>query len=187
MDHAKLVVIRMEEARDSRGISVAELARRASIDRKRLWYILDGQRQMRADEFIRLCAVMGLDMGFFLTNDMKDELAGHRTVAFESLALDGNAVATHEGIEDEGQSVDLVEKPGPGNPKTGLVQTGDANKILPLVCLAVVAALTATLAALREKRRNRAEDGTESEERMRIRKRRTTRANEPALANRSLT
>lgn len=39
MDHAKLVVIRMEEARDSRGISVAELARRASIDRKRLWWI----------------------------------------------------------------------------------------------------------------------------------------------------
>lgn len=84
MDHAKLVVIRMEEARDSRGISVAELARRASIDRKRLWYILDGQRQMRADEFIRLCAVMGLDMGFFLTNDMKEELAYRRQKVIEA-------------------------------------------------------------------------------------------------------
>lgn len=83
MDHAKLVVIRMEEARDSRGISVAELARRASIDRKRLWYILDGQRQMRADEFVRLCAVMGLDMGFFLTNDMKEELAYRRQKVIE--------------------------------------------------------------------------------------------------------
>lgn len=31
MDHAKLVVIRMEEARDSRGISVAELVRRAAV------------------------------------------------------------------------------------------------------------------------------------------------------------
>ncbi len=62
MDHAKLIAVRMEEARDARGISVAELARRSSIDRKRLWYILDGQRQMRADEFVRLCAVMGLDM-----------------------------------------------------------------------------------------------------------------------------
>lgn len=92
------------------------------------------------------------------------ELAGHRTVAFESLALDGNVVATHEDIEDEGQSVDLVEKPGPGNPKTGLAQTGDTNKILPLVCLVVLAALAATLAALREKRRNRADDETESEE-----------------------
>ena len=44
MDHGKLIAVRMEEARDARGISVAELARRASIDRKRLWYILDGQR-----------------------------------------------------------------------------------------------------------------------------------------------
>lgn len=83
MDHAKLVVIRMEEARDARGISVAELARRASIDRKRLWYILDGQRQMRADEFIRLCAVMNLDMGFFLTNEMKEELAYRRKKVIE--------------------------------------------------------------------------------------------------------
>lgn len=79
MDHAKLIVIRMEEARDSRGISVAELARRASIDRKRLWYILDGQRQMRADEFVRLCAVMG----FFLTNEMKEELAYRRQKVIE--------------------------------------------------------------------------------------------------------
>ena len=72
MDHAKLIAVRMEEARDARGISVAELARRASIDRKRLWYILDGQRQMRADEFVRLCAVMGLDMQFFLTPELRE-------------------------------------------------------------------------------------------------------------------
>ena len=38
MDHAKLIAVRMEEARDARGISVAELARRVCIDRKRLWY-----------------------------------------------------------------------------------------------------------------------------------------------------
>ena len=85
-------------------------------------------------------------------------------MAVESLALDGNVVATHEDIEDESQSVDLVEKPGPGNPKTGLAQTGDTNKIIPLVCLAALAALAATLAALREKCRNRADDETESEE-----------------------
>lgn len=91
-------------------------------------------------------------------------LAGHRTVAFESLAFDGVEVAKHMDIEDEGQSVDLVEKPSPGNPKTGLAQTSDTNKVLPLVCLAVVAALAATLAALREKRRNHANDEAESEE-----------------------
>lgn len=47
MNHAKLIAIRIEEARYERGMSVAELGRRASIDRKRLWYILDDQRQMR--------------------------------------------------------------------------------------------------------------------------------------------
>ena len=83
MNHAKLIAIRIEEARYERGMSVAELGRRASIDRKRLWYILDGQRQMRADEFIRLCAVMNLDMGFFLTNEMKEELAYRRKKVIE--------------------------------------------------------------------------------------------------------
>lgn len=92
------------------------------------------------------------------------ELAGYRAVAFESLTLDGNVVATHEDIEDEGQSANLVEKPSPGNPKTSLVQTGDTNKILPLVCLVVLAALAATLAALREKRRNHTDDEAASEE-----------------------
>lgn len=75
MEHAKLVVVRMEEARELRGMSVAELARRASINRKRLWYILDGQRQMRADEFVRLCVVLNLGMGNFLTPDMAKELS----------------------------------------------------------------------------------------------------------------
>lgn len=83
MDHAKLIAVRMEEARDQRGISVAELARRASIDRKRLWYILDGQRQMRADEFIRLCAVMNLEMLHFLTPELREELAYRRKMTIE--------------------------------------------------------------------------------------------------------
>ena len=83
MNHAKLIAVRMEEARDTRGISVAELGRRASIDRKRLWYILDGQRQMRADEFVRLCAVMGLDMQFFLTPELREELSYRRGLTIE--------------------------------------------------------------------------------------------------------
>lgn len=77
MNHAKFIVVRMEEARELRGISVAELARRASIDRKRLWYILDGQRQMRADEFVRLCVVLNLGMRNFLTPEMAKRLSRH--------------------------------------------------------------------------------------------------------------
>lgn len=91
------------------------------------------------------------------------QLAGHRTVAFESLALDGEVVATHEDIEDEGQSVDLVSPPSPGGPKAGLAQTGDTNNVVPLICLAVAAALVAALTALHE-RRGKRKGSSESEE-----------------------
>lgn len=91
------------------------------------------------------------------------QLAGHRTVAFESLALEGEVVATHEDIEDEGQSVDLVAPSSSGGPRAGLAQTGDTNNVVPLICLAVVAALIAALTALHE-RRNKRKDSSESEE-----------------------
>lgn len=91
------------------------------------------------------------------------QLAGHRTVAFESLALDGEVVATHEDIEDEGQSVDLVAPSSPGGPRTGLAQTGDTNNVVPLICLAIVAALIAALTALCE-RRGKRKGSSESEE-----------------------
>ena len=66
MEHIDLIVARMEEARFERGVSVAELARSIGIDRKRLWRVLNGERAMRADEFVRLCAVLGLGFGRFL-------------------------------------------------------------------------------------------------------------------------
>lgn len=91
------------------------------------------------------------------------QLAGHRTVAFESLALEGEVVATHEDIEDEGQSVDLVSPPSPGIPKAGLAQTGDTNNIVPLICLAAAAALIAALATLHE-RRSKRKGASQSEE-----------------------
>lgn len=91
------------------------------------------------------------------------QLAGRRTVAFESLALEGKVVATHEDIEDEGQSVDLVAPSFPGTPKAGLAQTGDTNNVVPLICLAVAAALIAVLTALHE-RRGKHKGSPESEE-----------------------
>lgn len=56
----------IEDARISRGISVAELARRIGMDGKRLWYVLNGQREMRVDEFIKLCAFFDLGLGRFI-------------------------------------------------------------------------------------------------------------------------
>ena len=91
------------------------------------------------------------------------QLAGHRTVAFESLALDGEVVATHEDIEDEGQSVDLISPPSHDIPKAGLAQTSDTNNVVPLIFLAIVAALIAALTALHE-RRGKRKDSPESEE-----------------------
>lgn len=91
-------------------------------------------------------------------------LAGHRTVAFESLAFDGVEVAKHMDIEDEGQSVDLVQPNVPGTPAAKLAQTGDTNNIVPLVCLAVVAALAAVLAALHQRKGKGEEDGGDTGE-----------------------
>ena len=59
MDHSQYIIDKLEEARDERGMPIAELARRSGIHRKRLWYILNGERKLRADEFVRLIVVMG--------------------------------------------------------------------------------------------------------------------------------
>lgn len=68
------VVKLMSEARYKRGISVAELARRIGIDRKRLWYVLNGQREMRIDEFLKLCVALGIDPSSFITRDMVEDI-----------------------------------------------------------------------------------------------------------------
>lgn len=60
------ILTALESSRRKQGISVAELARRIGIDKKRLWYILNGQRAMRADEFVRLCAFFDLGLGRFV-------------------------------------------------------------------------------------------------------------------------
>lgn len=56
-------------------MSIAELARRCGIDRKRLWYVLDGQREMRVDEFLKLCVVLRVDPRSFITREMLEEVA----------------------------------------------------------------------------------------------------------------
>lgn len=57
------------------GMSVSELARRTDIDKKRLWYILDGQREMRVDEFLKLCIALRMDPRSFVTREMIDGVA----------------------------------------------------------------------------------------------------------------
>ena len=57
------------------GMSVSELARRTGIDKKRLWYILDGRREMRVDEFLKLCIALRMDPRSFVTREMIDGVA----------------------------------------------------------------------------------------------------------------
>lgn len=64
----------MEDVRQERGISVAELARRIGADRKRLWYVLNGQREMRVDEFLMLCVALGIEPHSFITRDMVEDI-----------------------------------------------------------------------------------------------------------------
>ena len=60
----------MDAVRERRGIIVAELARRAGIDGKRLWYVLRGNRTMRADELSDY-AVLDLKI-YFLTRAQQE-------------------------------------------------------------------------------------------------------------------
>lgn len=79
MNHEEFIAALVEEERDFRGISVAELARRASVEPKRLWRILHGEREMKADEFVRLCVVLGLDFRRFVPKEMVLDLQEHRS------------------------------------------------------------------------------------------------------------
>ncbi|WP_035023062.1 helix-turn-helix domain-containing protein [Adlercreutzia mucosicola] len=70
--HIILIIDRM---RLERGMSVAELGRRTDIDKKRLWYILDGQREMRVEEFLKLCIALKIDPRSFVTREMVEKVA----------------------------------------------------------------------------------------------------------------
>lgn len=74
VDDEGRIVMRLEQARAYRGISVAELARRVGVDRKRLWRVLNGERAMRVDEFVRLCVFFGIGIGAFATADLMREI-----------------------------------------------------------------------------------------------------------------
>ena len=82
MDYSQYIVERLESARDVRGTPVTELARRTDIPYKRLWSILDGQRELRADEFVRLSIVLDMGTLQFIPHDMLEHYVenGRRTL-----------------------------------------------------------------------------------------------------------
>lgn len=68
------IYARMEQLRQIRGISIAELSRRIDADKKRLWYVLHGQREMRVDEFLKLCMALRVDPRSFVNRKMVEEI-----------------------------------------------------------------------------------------------------------------
>ena len=78
MDQEALIVSVIEGVRKERGMSIAELARRSAIDRKRLWYILRHKRALHAGELVRLAVVLNLGLQHFLTLDQARTLQKHR-------------------------------------------------------------------------------------------------------------
>lgn len=71
------------------------------------------------------------------------ELAGHDIVFFEKLAdVDENIIATHEDIDDEGQTVSFPEPaPEPENPGKGYPKTGAFAEIEPVTASVIVVLL----------------------------------------------
>ena len=68
------IYARMEQLRQIRGISIAELSRRIDADKKRRWYVLHGQREMRVDEFLKLCMALRVDPRSFVNRKMVEEI-----------------------------------------------------------------------------------------------------------------
>lgn len=62
MEHLDKIVFAVERKRQFLGMSVAELARRAHVDDKRLRRVLSGERVMSADELVRVCAVLKIPL-----------------------------------------------------------------------------------------------------------------------------
>lgn len=57
---------------------MAELARRIGADGKRLWYVLHGQREMRVEEFVKLCAFFNLGLSCFIDRATVERLRSSR-------------------------------------------------------------------------------------------------------------
>lgn len=94
-------------------------------------------------------------------------LAGHDVVAFESLDRDGQEVAAHADIGDEGQTVKLVSPPAEETPagetvKGSLPKTGDDAPWVPLACAAGAAACAAGAIALARAHGRKLGDGPDS-------------------------
>jgi transcriptional regulator with XRE-family HTH domain len=60
MDHERYIVEQIKEAREIRGIPIAELARRSMIDSTQLGKVLRYERSLKPGECMRICYALDL-------------------------------------------------------------------------------------------------------------------------------
>ena len=72
MQHIARILGRLREAR---GLTIAELARRADMDPSHLGKVLRGERNLQADEYLALCYVLGAKNELFMPTDVATRLA----------------------------------------------------------------------------------------------------------------
>lgn len=90
---------------------------------------------------------------------------GTELVVFEEcLDANGNIVAEHKDLEDEGQTVVVDNPETPEKPTPSLPKTGDSVPWIPVACLAGAAACAAGIAVLASRRKNELPNHDPSEE-----------------------
>lgn len=47
-------------------MNIASVARSAGMDKKQLYAVLNGQRELKADEFLAICRVLHVDPSMFM-------------------------------------------------------------------------------------------------------------------------
>ena len=93
-------------------------------------------------------------------------LGGRDLVAFEVLTQGKATVATHEDLEDEGQTVHVEEPKVPENPTTPrlLPKTGDDTRLGPFVAAMVASGSGLVALGVWELRRRRRDDGRDGDD-----------------------
>ena len=98
---------------------------------------------------------------FVASERMVEGLTGHELVVFEKLfAVNGELeieVTSHEDLEDEGQTVKMVEKETP-KPAKDTPKTGDNSNVGLWIAISALAASGITFLKIRKIRRKKKED-----------------------------
>ncbi len=114
--------------------------------------LIDGNEVRSTKSFIPTEADGQVTMEFYFDGS---SLAGKDIVVFERLYREGREVASHQDINDEGQTVTITKKPEvpkmPENKKTpSAPKTGDAGFVVPLLLLLVALFLLKLMTRYRE-------------------------------------